>query len=291
MFKSGFVNIIGNPNVGKSTLMNLLVGEKISIVTSKSQTTRQRILGIVNGDGFQIIYSDSPGIIEPKYKLQERMMNCVQDSFEDADIFLYVTDLIESPEKNIEYIEKLQMKNVPTICIINKIDLADEEKIQKAEEFWREKLPLAEIIKVSALKNINCDKIPERIKELLPENSAWFNENQLTDKSDRFIVCEIIREKILENYQKEIPYACEVICEEFKETETIIKIKTLIFVERETQKGIIIGSKGLLLKKTASEARIDMEKFYGKKVFLETFVKVKKDWRSNEKILNSFGYL
>lgn len=290
MFKSGFVNIIGNPNVGKSTLMNLLVGEKISIVTSKSQTTRHRILGIVNGEDYQIIYSDSPGIIKPKYKLQERMMNFVASSFEDADVFLYVTDVIESPEKNIDYIEKLQNTNVPTICIINKIDLVDEEELKKIEDFWKEKLSLAEIYKISALKNINCDIITEQIKKILPKNSAWFNDNQLTDKSDRFIVCEIFREKILENYQKEIPYACEVVCEEFKENETIIRIKTLIFVERDTQKGILIGNKGLLLKKVATEARIDMEKFYGKKVFLETFVKVRKDWRNNEKFLNNFGY-
>lgn len=290
MFKSGFVNIIGNPNVGKSTLMNELVGEKLSIVTSKSQTTRHRILGIVNNDNYQIIYSDTPGIIKPHYKLQEKMMDYVVSSFEDSDIFLYVTDVVESSDKNFEYIEKLQKTEIPILCLINKIDLCSEKKLEEIEKFWIKNLPNSIIFKISALNKINTNKVFEKIIELLPESHPWFPTDQLSDKPDRFIVSEIIREKILLNYQKEIPYSCEVICENFKEEENIIRISTVIVVERETQKGIIIGNKGEALKKTATEARLDLEKFFGKKVFLECFVKVRKDWRNNDNFLKEFGY-
>ena len=291
MHKSGFVNIIGNPNVGKSTLMNELVGEKISIVTSKSQTTRHRILGIVSGDDYQIVYSDTPGIIKPHYKLQEKMMSFVVTSFEDADVFLYVTDVVETADKNINYIQKLQKVNIPVLCLINKIDIASETQLENLKNFWQENLPNAEIFEISALQKINTDKLFKRIIELLPKGEAWFPKQQLTDKTERFIVSEIIREKILQNYQKEIPYSSEVTVEEFKEEEKIIRIKSVIFVERLTQKGIIIGHKGEALKKTATEARLEMEKFFGKKVFLECFVKVQKDWRNNDYNLQNFGYL
>jgi GTP-binding protein Era len=291
MHKSGFVNIIGNPNVGKSTLMNELVGERISIITSKSQTTRHRILGIVSGDDFQIVYSDTPGIIKPHYKLQEKMMSFVVSSFDDADVFLYVTDVVETPSKNIEYIEKLQNVKIPVLCLINKIDIAHQGHVEELREFWATNLPNAEIFEISALHKTNVDKVFERIFSLIPEGEAWFPKDQLTDKTERFIVSEIIREKILQNYQKEIPYSCEVVVEEFKEEENIIRIKSVIIVERQTQKGIIIGHKGSSLKKTATESRIDMEKFFGKKIFLECFVKVKKDWRNNDYNLRDFGYL
>lgn len=291
MHKSGFVNIIGNPNVGKSTIMNELVGEKISIITEKSQTTRHRILGIVSGDNFQIVYSDTPGIIKPKYKLQEKMMEFVTTSFEDADIFLYVTDVIENPKKNIEYIEKLSKVNVPVVCLINKIDLADQQKVEELQEFWKENLPNAEIYAISALEKFNIEGLFDRIIELLPEGPAWFPKDQLTDKTERFIVSEIVREKIFKNYQKEIPYSCEVVVEEFKEEETIIRIKVVIIVERQSQKGIIIGHKGASIKKVGTQARIDIESFFEKKVFIEFFVKVKKDWRDNDKSLRDFGYV
>ncbi|MBP8994715.1 MAG: GTPase Era [Bacteroidales bacterium] len=291
MHKSGFVNIIGNPNVGKSTIMNELVGEKISIITEKSQTTRHRILGIVSGDNFQIVYSDTPGIIKPKYKLQEKMMGFVTTSFEDADIFLYVTDVIENPQKNIEYIEKLSKVNVPVVCLINKIDLADQQKVEELQKFWKENLPNAEIYAISALEKFNIEGLFDRIIELLPEGPAWFPKDQLTDKTERFIVSEIVREKIFKNYQKEIPYSCEVVVEEFKEEETIIRIKVVIIVERQSQKGIIIGHKGASIKKVGTQARIDIESFFEKKVFIEFFVKVKKDWRDNDKSLRDFGYV
>lgn len=291
MHKSGFVNIIGNPNVGKSTIMNELVGEKISIITEKSQTTRHRILGIVSGDNFQIVYSDTPGIIKPKYKLQEKMMGFVTTSFEDADIFLYVTDVVENPKKNIEYIEKLSKVNVPVVCLINKIDLADQQKVEELQKFWKENLPNAEIYAISALEKFNIEGLFDRIIELLPEGPAWFPKDQLTDKTERFIVSEIVREKIFKNYQKEIPYSCEVVVEEFKEEETIIRIKVNIIVERQSQKGIIIGHKGASIKKVGTQARIDIESFFEKKVFIEFFVKVKKDWRDNDKSLRDFGYV
>ncbi|MCF0206363.1 MAG: GTPase Era [Bacteroidales bacterium] len=290
MHKSGFVNIIGNPNVGKSTLMNELVGEKISIITSKSQTTRHRILGIVNGEDFQIVYSDTPGIIKPSYKLQEKMMEFVSVSFDDADIFLYVTDVVESPEKNVEYIERLSKVKVPVLCLINKIDLASREQIENLRLFWETRLPNAKIFEISALKNINIESVFAEILSLLPEGPAWFPKDQLTDKTERFIVSEIIREKIFLNYKKEVPYSCEVAVEEFKESDDIIRIKAVIIVERPTQKGIIIGNKGASIKKVGIESRIDIEKFFGKKVYLETFVKVEKDWRNSDRNLNNFGY-
>ncbi|MCK9499444.1 MAG: GTPase Era [Bacteroidales bacterium] len=291
MHKSGFVNIIGNPNVGKSTLMNELVGEKISIITEKSQTTRHRILGIVSGDDFQIVYSDTPGIIKPSYKLQEKMMNSVTTSFEDADVFLYVSDVIETPSKNIEYIQKLSKVNVPVICLINKIDLADPQKLEEIQKFWKENLPNSEIYAISALKKFNIEGLFDRIIELLPQGPAWFPKDQLTDKTERFIVSEIVREKIFKNYQKEIPYSSEVAVEEFKEEEKIIRIKVVIIVERQSQKGIIIGHKGASIKRVGTQARMDIETFFGKKVFIEMFVKVKKDWRDNDNNLRDFGYV
>ncbi len=291
MHKSGFVNIIGNPNVGKSTLMNELVGERLSIITNKSQTTRHRILGIVNGDDFQIVYSDTPGIIKPHYKLQEKMMNSVVASFEDADIFLYVTDVVETSDKNIEYIEKLQKTDVPILCLINKIDLARPDKLEELQDFWKQQLPKAEVYLISALHKTNLDVIFDRIFSLLPEGPEWFPKDQLTDKTERFIVSEIVREKILKNYQKEVPYACEVVVEEFKEEEKIIRIKVVIVVERQSQKGIVIGHKGGALKRVATHARKDMELFFGKKVFVEFFVKVKKDWRDSDFNLRDFGYV
>ena len=290
MHRSGFVNIIGNPNVGKSTLMNALVGERISIITSKSQTTRHRILGIVNGDDFQIVYSDTPGIIKPNYKLQEKMMDFVSVSFDDADVFLYVTDVVESAEKNAEYIERLSKVKIPVLCLINKIDLVSNEDVENLRLFWENRLPNAKIFEISALNGTNLDTVFNEIVSLLPEGPAWFPKDQLTDKTERFIVSEIIREKILLNYKKEIPYSCEIAVEEFKESPDIIRIKAVIIVERPSQKGIIIGNKGASLKKVGTEARIDIEKFFGKKVFLETFVKVEKDWRNNDRDLTNFGY-
>lgn len=270
--------------------MNELVGEKISIITSKSQTTRHRILGIVNGDDFQIVYSDTPGIIKPNYKLQEKMMEFVSVSFDDADIFLYVTDVVESPEKNVEYIERLSKVKVPVLCIINKIDLATPEQLENLRLFWEVRLPNAKIFEISALNNINVENVFKEVVSILPEGPAWFPKDQLTDKTERFIVSEIIREKIFLNYQKEIPYSCEVSIEEFKESDDIIRIKSVIIVERQSQKGIIIGNKGAAIKKVGTEARIDIEKFFGKKIYLETFVKVEKNWRSNERDLTNFGY-
>lgn len=290
MHRSGFVNIIGNPNVGKSTLMNALVGERISIITSKSQTTRHRILGIVNGDDFQIVYSDTPGIIKPNYKLQEKMMDFVSVSFDDADVFLYVTDVVESAEKNAEYIERLSKVKIPVLCLINKIDLVSNEEVENLRLFWENRLPNAKIFEISALNGTNLDIVFNEIVSLLPEGPAWFPKDQLTDKTERFIVSEIIREKILLNYKKEIPYSCEVAVEEFKESPDIIRIKAVIIVERPSQKGIIIGNKGASIKKVGTEARIDIEKFFGKKVLLETFVKVEKDWRNNDRDLSRFGY-
>ena len=290
MHRSGFVNIIGNPNVGKSTLMNALVGERISIITSKSQTTRHRILGIVNGEDFQIVYSDTPGIIKPNYKLQEKMMDFVSLSFDDADVFLYVTDVVESAEKNAEYIERLSKVKIPVLCLINKIDLVSNEEVENLRLFWENRLPNAKIFEISALNGTNLDTVFNEIISLLPEGPAWFPKDQLTDKTERFIVSEIIREKILLNYQKEIPYSCEVAIEEFKESPDLIRIKSVIIVERQSQKGIIIGNKGAAIKKVGTQARLDIEKFFGKKVFLETFVKVEKDWRSSDRSLSNFGY-
>lgn len=290
MHKSGFINIIGNPNVGKSTLMNELTGERISIITSKSQTTRHRIFGIVSGEDFQMVFSDTPGIIKPKYKMQEKMMDFVVSSFEDADVFLYVTDVIEDPGKNTVFIDKLRNVEIPVFCIINKIDLADENKIKILTDYWKEKLPGAEIIKISALHGTNVKSLFEKVYNILPEGPQWFPKDQITDKTERFIASEIVREKIFNYYHKEIPYSTEVVVESFSESEDIINMRIEIIVSRDSQKGIIIGHKGSSLKKVVTEARIDMEKFFDKKVFLESFVKVRKDWRNNDSSLRKFGY-
>jgi len=288
--KSGFVNIIGNPNVGKSTIMNQMVGEKLSIITPKAQTTRHRILGIVNSDDYQIVYSDTPGILKPNYKLQEKMMRFVGSAFEDADIILYVTDVVEKMDKNQQYIDKLSQTNVPVLLLINKIDLSNQEELEILVDIWKKIIPKAEIIPVSATKNFNLDQVFKRILKLLPQGPAYYPKDSLTDKTERFFVSEIIREKILNNYRKEIPYSVEVEVEEFKETEKLLRIRATINVIRPSQKGIIIGYKGQALKKTGTEAREDIEDFFGKKVFLELFVKVNKDWRDKEKTLKDFGY-
>ncbi|OFX20572.1 MAG: GTPase Era [Bacteroidetes bacterium GWA2_31_9b] len=288
--KSGFVNILGNPNVGKSTLMNALVGEKLSIITSKAQTTRHRIMGIVNGDDFQIVYSDTPGILKPNYKLQEKMMGYVGSAFEDADIILYITDVIDRSDKNQIYIDRLAKAEAPILLLINKIDLSNPEELEKIVENWSKILPKAEIIPISALKNFNLEYLLKRIIEKLPLNPPFFPKDSLTDKTERFFASEIIREKILLNYQKEIPYSVEVEIEEFKDTEKLLRMRIIIYVIRTSQKGIIIGHKGEALKKTATEARKDLESFFGKKVFMEMYVKVSKDWRDKDRSLNSFGY-
>jgi len=288
--KSGFVNIIGNPNVGKSTLMNAMVGEKLSIITAKAQTTRHRIMGIVNGDDFQIVYSDTPGILKPHYKLQEKMMGFVGSAFEDADVMLYITDVVETFDKNQQYIDKLSQTDAKVLVLINKIDLTDQEKLEELVEIWSKMLPKAEIIPISAIKKFNLDIVLKRIQENLPESPPYFPKDSLTDKSERFFVSEIIREKILLNYQKEIPYSVEIEVEEFKDTEKLLRIRALIHVVRPSQKGIIIGHKGAALKKTATEARKDIEAFFGKKVFIEIYVKVSKDWRDKDRPLRNFGY-
>ena len=288
--KAGFVNIIGNPNVGKSTIMNVLVGKKLSIITSKAQTTRHRIMGIVNGEDFQIVYSDTPGIIDPKYKLQESMMKFVDGAFVDADEILFVTEINED-FKNEEIIKKLVDSKIPVILLINKIDLSNQKKVVEKIEYWKSKLNNAEIIPVSALKKFNLEKVLEKIVENLPEADAYFPKDELTDKTIRFFVSEIIREKILVNYQKEIPYSVEINIEEYKETENLIKIKSTIYVSRESQKAIIIGHKGNSIKKVGTEARLDIEEFVDKKVYLELSVKVLKDWRNKEIQLKRFGYI
>ena len=288
--KAGFVNIVGNPNVGKSTLMNAMIGENLSVITSRAQTTRHRILGIVNGDDFQIIYSDTPGIIKPGYRLQEIMLKFSRSALEDADIILYVTDVKETPLKNEEFIEQLKKIRVPVFVLINKIDLGDEKTVNSLVSKWSGILPEAVPIPISATVNFNLDKVFTLILENLPESPPFYSKDDLTDKSERFFVSEIIRGKILQNYRKEVPYAVEVEVESFKETKEVIHIRSIIYVERESQKGIIIGHQGKSLKKVGIQAREDMEDFFGKKVFLETFVKVKKDWRNNERILKKFGY-
>lgn len=288
--KAGFVNIIGNPNVGKSTLMNSLVGEKLSIITPKAQTTRHRIMGIVNGEEFQIVYSDTPGIIKPGYKLQEAMMKFVGTAIIDADIILYVTDVKESPEKNSDYIQKVNQANVPVILLINKIDLSNQEELESLVQKWHELVPLAQILPVSAISGFNLSLVLKRIIELLPESPPYFPKDELTDKPERFFAAEIIREKIFLNYQQEIPYSIEVQIEEFHDTPGLLRIGAVILVVRDSQKSIIIGKKGSALKKTATQARLDMEKFFGKKVFLEVFVKVSKDWRDKDSVLKRFGY-
>ena len=290
MHKAGFVNIVGNPNVGKSTLMNQLVGERISIATFKAQTTRHRIMGIVNEDEAQIVFSDTPGVLKPNYKLQESMLAFSESALQDADVLLYVTDVVENPEKNMDFLDKVKKMTIPVLLLINKIDQSDQKTLGDTVEKWHTLLPNAEILPISAKNKFGVDMLLKRIKELLPESPAYFDKDQLTDKPARFFVSEIIREKILLYYDKEIPYSVEVKVESFKEGEKSINIRAIIFVERDSQKGIIIGHQGVALKKVGSESRKALEKFFGKKVFLETFVKVDKDWRSSEKELDSFGY-
>lgn len=288
--KAGFVNILGNPNVGKSTLMNALVGEKLSIITSKAQTTRHRIMGIVSGEDFQIVYSDTPGIVDTAYKLHESMMNFVESALIDADVFLYLVE-VKQRIKNETILNKIKDSGIPTLVLINKIDLSNQDAVVEAMEFWKEKMPMAEVIPMSALNDFNIEKVLDTIREKLPESPAYFSKEQLTDKTERFFAQEIIREKILLNYQKEIPYSTEIEVEEFKEEEKIIRMRANIYVARNTQKGIIIGHQGSMLKKVGTAARIDMEAFFGKKVFLELYVRVQKDWRNNERDLKRFGYL
>ncbi len=290
MHKAGFVNIVGNPNVGKSTLMNLLVGERISIATFKAQTTRHRIMGIVNTDDMQIVFSDTPGVLKPNYKLQESMLAFSESALADADVLLYVTDVVESPEKNMEFLSKVQKMTIPVLLLINKIDQTDQNGLGALVDKWHSLLPNAEILPISALNKFGADILLNRIKELLPDSPPYFDKEQLTDKPARFFVSEIIREKILLFYDKEIPYSVEVSVESFKEEQNIIRISAVIYVERNSQKGIIIGHQGVALKKVSMEARKALEKFFGKKIFLETFVKVDKDWRSNQRELNNFGY-
>lgn len=290
MHKAGFVNIVGNPNVGKSTLMNQLVGERISIATFKAQTTRHRIMGIVNTDDMQIVFSDTPGVLKPNYKLQESMLQFSQSALVDADVLLYVTDTVEQADKNEEFVERVRGLQVPVLVLINKIDLSNQKELGDLVEKWHERLPNAEIIPISATNKFNVDVVMKRIQELLPDSPPFFDKDQWTDKPARFFVTEIIREKILLYYDKEIPYAVEVSVERFKEDDKKIVIDAVIYVERESQKGIIIGHQGVAIKKVMTEARKELERFFGKNVFLKSFVKVDKDWRSNDKELKNFGY-
>lgn len=290
MHKAGFVNIVGNPNVGKSTLMNQLVGERISIATFKAQTTRHRVMGIVNTDDMQIVFSDTPGVLKPNYKMQEMMLAFSESALADADILLYVTDVIENPEKNMDFLDKVKKMSIPVLLLINKIDESDQTKLGDIVEKWHALLPNAEILPISAKNKFGTDMLLKRIKELLPESPAFFDKDQLTDKPARFFVSEIIREKILLYYSKEIPYSVEVRVERFKEEDDRIRINAVIYVERDSQKGIIIGHQGVALKKVNMESRKSLEKFFNKKIFLETFVKVDKDWRSSQKELDAFGY-
>jgi GTP-binding protein Era len=288
--KAGFVNIIGKPNVGKSTLMNAMIGENLSIITSKAQTTRHRILGILNGADFQVVFSDTPGLINPSYKLQEYMLKFARTAFTDADIILYVTDIEDSTEKAAEAVGRLNRLKIPLLIVINKIDLGNEEKVGTLISEWQNAVPAATIIPISALEKFNLEKVFMLIMESLPESPPFYPKDEITDKSERFFVSEIIREKILMNYQQEVPYAVEVAVESFKESDKIIHISSIIYVERESQKGILIGHQGKALKKVGSRARTDMEKFFGKKVFLGLLVKVKKDWRNDVRALKQFGY-
>ncbi|MBP5566734.1 MAG: GTPase Era [Bacteroidales bacterium] len=288
--KSGFVNIIGNPNVGKSTLMNAMVGEKLCIVTAKAQTTRHRIMGIVNGEDFQIVYSDTPGILKPVYRLQQNMMNFVDSAIGDADIILYVTDTVEKPDKNMDYVSKLSQLACPVIIVINKIDISSQEKVRELMAWWQEKVPAALVIPASAQENFNLDAILNAVVERLPESPAWYDKDTFTDRNLRFFASEIIREKILLNYKDEIPYSCQVEIESFKEGEERYDISAIIYVMRDSQKGILIGKKGAALKKTGTAARIEMEDFFQKKVFLQLLVKVDPDWRENRRELRKFGY-
>ncbi len=290
MHKAGFVNIVGNPNVGKSTLMNALLGERISIATSKAQTTRHRIMGIYNTDEMQIVFSDTPGVIKPAYKLQESMLKFSTSALTDADVLLYVTDVIEKPDKQSNFIEKVAGMQIPVLLLINKIDLSNQAQLTTLVEMWKELLPHAEIIPVSASLKFNIEYLLKRIKESLPDSPPYFGKDQWTDRPARFFVSEIIREKILLYYNKEVPYSVEVVVEAFKEDKRKIKIRATIYVERDSQKGIIIGKQGKALKKVATEARLALEKFFGKTIYLETFVKVDKDWRSSERALRNFGY-
>ena len=289
-FKAGFVNILGNPNVGKSTLMNRLVGERLSIITNKSQTTRHRIKGIVNGENYQIIFSDTPGVVKPSYKMQEYMLDFSKSAIIDADIILYVTDTVESNDKNPDFIQKVNASAAPVLLVINKIDLTTPDKLNTLFDRWKELIPRAEIFPISATENFNVDNLYQRILELLPVGEPYFGKDDLTDMPARFFVNEIIREKILLNYEKEVPYSVEVVVEEFKEDDKRINISAVINVERESQKGILIGKQGAALKKVGTEARKDIETFFGKKVFLSLFVKVLKDWRNKENELKQFGY-
>ena len=290
MHKAGFVNIVGNPNVGKSTLMNQLVGERISIATFKAQTTRHRIMGIVNDEDCQIVFSDTPGVLKPNYKMQEMMLAFSESALADADILLYVTDVVENPEKNMDFLDKVKKMSIPVLLLINKIDESNQETLGTIVEKWHGLLPNAEILPISAKNKFGTDILMKRIKELLPESPAYFDKEQLTDKPAKFFVSEIVREKILRYYDKEIPYSVEVAVERFKEVDKHIHINVVIYVERDSQKGIIIGHQGMALKKVSSEARKSLEKFFDKKIYLETFVKVDKDWRNSERELNHFGY-
>ena len=290
MHKAGFVNIVGNPNVGKSTLMNQLVGERISIATFKAQTTRHRIMGIVNTPDMQIVFSDTPGVLKPNYKLQESMLAFSESALTDADVLLYVTDVVEDPEKNRDFLDKVAKQTIPVILLINKIDQSDNATLGNIVERWHTLLPNAEILPISALNKFGVDILLNRIQQLLPDSPPYFDKDQLTDKPARFFVSEIIREKILLYYDKEIPYAVEVRCDAFKETDRQIHIMATIYVERDSQKGIIIGHQGVAIKKVNTEARKQLERFFDKKIFLETFVKVDKDWRSSDRELDSFGY-
>lgn len=289
-YKSGFVNIIGNPNVGKSTLMNKIVGERLSIITSKAQTTRHRILGILNDENYQIVFSDTPGIIKPNYNLQTSMMKFVRSAFQDADVFLYMVEIGENSLKDSSFFERLQNTDIPILLLINKIDKSNQKGVEKAMNHWKSRLPKAKIIPISAIEGFGVDKIMSEIKTMLPNGKPYFPNDTLTDKPERFFVSEIIREKILLNYQKEIPYSVEVVIETFKKEDEIIKIEAIINVARETQKGIIIGHKGKALKKVGTLARKDIEAFFGKKIFIKLFVKVTKNWRDNEQDLKRFGY-
>jgi GTPase len=288
--RSGFVNILGNPNVGKSTIMNALVGEKLSIITAKAQTTRHRIMGIVNGEDFQIVYSDTPGILRPQYKLQETMMNFVNSALSDADLILYITDVGERTAYEGEYIDRIKESGIPVIIAVNKVDLSQQDELEKVVESWHKAFPDSPVIPVSGLKKFNLDSLLNAIRNKLPEGPAYFPKDQLTDKYERFFASEIIREKILIHYKKEIPYSVEIEIESFSDEKDIIKIRALIHVTRDSQKGIIIGHKGVMLKRVGTEARHDMEDFFKKKVFLEMYVKVTKDWRDKPLILKRFGY-
>ncbi|MDD2797980.1 MAG: GTPase Era [Bacteroidales bacterium] len=290
MHKAGFVNIVGNPNVGKSTLMNALVGERISIITSKAQTTRHRIMGIVNTEDVQIVYSDTPGVLEPNYKLQESMLSFSRSALIDADVLLYVTDVVEKVNKNESFLERVRALEIPVLLLINKIDTTDPKALDGLAQQWLELLPKAELIPISAKEKFNTDYLLKRIQELLPESEPFFDKDALTDRPTRFFVTEIIREKILEHYDKEIPYSVEVLVEQYKESEKQVNISAVIYVERDSQKGIIIGKGGLALKRVGTESRKDIEQFLDKKVFLELYVKVEKDWRSKERALRNFGY-